>query len=184
VHHFAVTELFATSSPSTGAAACAKLIRFGWLQKSPKLLPRKFCALPEGEAFWRRPLGVATGDQVGKGVLLLWSQYAVGQFCRLSFKLYLAARPLALVEAGLIPLAHSGRGIFPSFVAKFGMDAYGLRVGASAKFGKFAFAHTRQCVQRKVDGVNLACQRCQSQRVGPDLPSSFKPTIPLPSANG
>jgi len=111
-------------------AACAELIRFGWVQTSPKLLPRKSCALPEGEAFWRRRLGVATGDQVGKSVLLLWSQYAVDQFCWLSFMLYLAARPLTLVKAGLIPLAHSGRGIFPSFVAKFGMDAYGLRVVA------------------------------------------------------
>lgn len=70
VHHFAVTQLFATSSPSKGAAACAELIRFGWVQTSPKLLPRKFCALPEGEAFWRRRLGVAEGDQVGKSVLL------------------------------------------------------------------------------------------------------------------
>ena len=160
VHHFAVTALFATSFPSEGAAACAELIRFRRVQTSPKLLPRKFCALPEGEAFWRGRLGVTEVDQVGKSVLLLWSQHAVGQFCRLSFMLYLAARPLALVEAGLILLAHSGRGIFPSFVAKLGMDAYGLRVvayGKFGKFGKFAFGHTRQCVQRKVDGVNLAC---------------------------
>lgn len=97
--------------------------------------------------------------------------------------LYLATRPLALLEAGLNPLAYSGRGILPSFVAKFGRDAYGLRVGASAKFGKFAFAHTRQCVQRKVDAVILACQRCQSQRVGPNPPSSSKPTLPLPAKN-
>lgn len=84
------------------------------MQTSPKLLLRKFCALPEGEVFWRGRLGVTEGDQVGKSVLLPWSQYAVGQFCRLSFMLYLATRPLALLEAGLNPLAHSGRGISPA----------------------------------------------------------------------